>query len=70
LLSLDCTKANRQLGWSPVLSLDEGVDRTVAWYRSSADGNASCDPYELSRKQIARFVETARERGTLWAGGS
>jgi CDP-glucose 4,6-dehydratase len=70
LLSLDCTKANRLLSWFPVLSLDEGVECTVAWYRGSSDGNAHCDPYALSREQIAQFVETARERGALWAGGS
>jgi nucleoside-diphosphate-sugar epimerase len=29
----DASKAARELGWSPRTSLDEGLDRTVAWYR-------------------------------------
>jgi CDP-glucose 4,6-dehydratase len=30
---LDATKAKRDLGWSPMFSLDEGLHRTIAWYR-------------------------------------
>jgi UDP-glucose 4-epimerase len=28
----DTTKARRRLGWSPKVSLDEGLDRTVRWF--------------------------------------
>jgi nucleoside-diphosphate-sugar epimerase len=27
----------RALGWSPVVGLDEGLERTVAWYRAHGD---------------------------------
>jgi CDP-glucose 4,6-dehydratase len=30
---LSATKARRRLGWSPSLSLEEGLTRTVEWYR-------------------------------------
>jgi CDP-glucose 4,6-dehydratase len=30
---LDATKAKRDLGWSPVFSIDEGLHRTIEWYR-------------------------------------
>ncbi|NOZ06807.1 MAG: SDR family oxidoreductase [Chloroflexi bacterium] len=30
----DITKAQRVLGWTPKVSLDEGLGRTVAWFRS------------------------------------
>lgn len=33
-LSLDCSKARDRLGWEPALSLEEGIDMTVTWYRS------------------------------------
>jgi CDP-glucose 4,6-dehydratase len=30
---LDATKAKRDLGWSPIFSLEEGLHRTIEWYR-------------------------------------
>lgn len=32
-LFLDCSKAERELGWKPKTSLDEGITRTLAWWR-------------------------------------
>jgi len=37
-LRLDCTKARRQLGWTPVWALDEALRRTVAWRRALDEG--------------------------------
>ena len=37
---LSATKARRRLGWSPSLSLEEGLTRTVEWYREFL-GNVS-----------------------------
>lgn len=31
---LDATKARKVLGWSPLYTLDEGLARTIAWYRA------------------------------------
>jgi nucleoside-diphosphate-sugar epimerase len=36
-LVLDCTKAREELGWSPAIGLDEGIARTVAWWRAHID---------------------------------
>ena len=30
---LDATRARKLLGWSPRVALDEGLTRTIAWYR-------------------------------------
>jgi len=30
---LDSTKARRMLGWQPLVTLDEGLSRTIDWYR-------------------------------------
>jgi len=34
-LCLDCTQARQLLGWEPRVSLDEGIQRTLAWYREN-----------------------------------
>lgn len=33
-LRLDCSKAARELGWMPKVGLDEGIRRTLEWYRA------------------------------------
>jgi CDP-glucose 4,6-dehydratase len=30
---LSAERARRMLNWSPLFSLDEGLDRTISWYR-------------------------------------
>ncbi len=32
-LSLDCNKAYKDLGWKPRISLEDGIHRTLLWYR-------------------------------------
>lgn len=34
-LSLDCTKAKETLGWVPKISLDDGIELTLDWYRNN-----------------------------------
>jgi dTDP-glucose 4,6-dehydratase len=31
----DRTKAKRLLGWEPAVAFEEGLDRTIAWYRDN-----------------------------------
>jgi dTDP-glucose 4,6-dehydratase len=33
--AVDCSKIQRELGWRPSVSLDEGLRATVAWYRDN-----------------------------------
>jgi dTDP-glucose 4,6-dehydratase len=35
--SLDTSKAQRELGWKPEISFDEGLDQTVQWYKDRRD---------------------------------
>ncbi|MGF1621998.1 MAG: NAD-dependent epimerase/dehydratase family protein [Rhodomicrobiaceae bacterium] len=36
-LTLDCAKARSELGWEPEISLPEGIERTIAWWRQNVD---------------------------------
>jgi len=33
--ALDSSKLRRELGWAPQVSFDEGIQRTIEWYRSN-----------------------------------
>ncbi|BBO79772.1 NDP-sugar dehydratase or epimerase [Desulfosarcina ovata subsp. sediminis] len=33
-LALDCTKAKQEFGWEAKVSLDEGIKKTIDWYRA------------------------------------
>lgn len=35
--ALDCSKMERELDWRPLIRLDDGLKRTVGWYRENAD---------------------------------
>lgn len=37
-LFLDCAKAKRELGWERQISLDEGIGKTIAWWRQAFAG--------------------------------
>ncbi len=49
LLALDSSLAHRELGWTPLVGLDAGLQATVAWYRAWHDG---ADMRELTLAQI------------------
>lgn len=36
-LCLDCGLAEKELGWKPKVSLDEGIRRTIAWWKENID---------------------------------
>lgn len=48
LLSIDCTKAKKYLGWKPVLDIDKALNMTVEWYKNYETTNV----YDLCVSQI------------------
>ena len=53
-LRLDCSKAERLLGWRPKLPLEEALDWTVSWYR---ERQRRGDLRALSERQMAAYEE-------------
>jgi dTDP-glucose 4,6-dehydratase len=33
--ALDCTKMEKEVGWKPEIPLDEGLRRTIEWYKNN-----------------------------------
>ena len=38
-LCLDCSKAKSELGWNPETTLDQGIAKTIAWWRKNIKSN-------------------------------
>ena len=62
LLHLDCSKAQRDLGWQPVWTAQTMIARTAGWY---------CAWHEQGRvdsaQDLQRYVADARAAGRVWA---
>ena len=58
LLNLDIAKAKSYLKWFPIWSIDETIEKTVAWYK---EYNMK-DPYEICMDQIEEFQDLTRGR--------
>jgi CDP-glucose 4,6-dehydratase len=55
-LTLDTSKARRQLGWQPRLGIEANLEWTLEWYRNWQQG---ADMKEETLAQIARFEQLA-----------
>ena len=56
--AIDCTKAEQELGWTPQVQFKEGLDETIAWYKSNPDWVAG-----ILNKDYLRYYEA--QYGTL-----
>jgi len=54
LLRLDSSKARQSLGWTPVLGLEQGLQRTVDWYKRHHSGE------DMRRHSLAEIDSYAR----------
>jgi CDP-glucose 4,6-dehydratase len=61
LLKLDCTKAYRNLGWTPVWDAYEGIKKTALWYREYYDNNNL-----LTQVDLENYISDAKEKKMIW----
>ncbi|MEO7325008.1 MAG: CDP-glucose 4,6-dehydratase [Dokdonella sp.] len=62
LLTLDCSKAARELGWRPVWDAEVTIQRTIDWYRAFHDSG-----HLRSTDDLCNYVADARNAGLEWA---
>jgi dTDP-glucose 4,6-dehydratase len=60
--SIDFAKAERELGWRPSRSFEDGLAETIAWYRDNPAwwGRTAERSYEESRQRTARWAARSR----------
>ncbi len=57
--AIDCTKAERELGWQPLVTFDEGIQETIDWYKANGDwiaGIKNKDYLKYYEKQYGKIV--------------
>jgi CDP-glucose 4,6-dehydratase len=54
LLTLDCTKAKRRLGWRPLIAIDDALSLAVSWYRARQEGR---DMRSVTLRQIEELLQ-------------
>lgn len=64
LLKLTWDKAHAHLHWAPLLSFDETIDLTAAWYGANLKGK---EMMALTKQQIAGYFEKAVTQKIAWA---
>ena len=61
LLNLNNQKANKQLDWQPVWTLDQALQTTADWYRSFHEQGVT-----TTGKNLATYVSDAQSAGASW----
>ncbi len=56
--AIDCSKAERELGWKPLVSFDTGIQETIDWYKANGDWIAG-----IKNKDYLKYYE--KQYGTI-----
>ncbi len=57
LLLLDAAKARKRLGWGVLYQMDEGLQRTIKWYKNFYEKRSSQQLWELTLQDITEYQE-------------
>lgn len=61
ILRLNCDKANQELAWRPVWSLNTALSRTADWYRHMQDSGQI-----ISADDLSTYIDDARRLALPW----
>jgi CDP-glucose 4,6-dehydratase len=61
-LKLDCSKAKSELGWAPLLSLDEALKWVVDWYQAYDEGG---DMLQVTLDQIMNYENLLEKKEAM-----
>ncbi|NQY42807.1 MAG: CDP-glucose 4,6-dehydratase [Legionellales bacterium] len=61
LLQLDCTKANVELEWLPVLGTDRGIELTIDWYKHWLNNKEI-----ISKEQLDYYINQGLQSNISW----
>ena len=61
-LYLDSSKAQNQLGWKPVWSLETTLEKTTDWYQNFLSNKKT-----ISKAQLTDYIDAAKIAQVAWA---
>ena len=59
LLMIDSTKANQNLNWSPVYSIDQAISETIKWYKQYYVSSENMEDFTLG--QILEYIKKGKK---------
>ena len=67
--AIDASKINKELGWSPTVTFEEGLSATIDWYLSNEDWLNSVTSGNYQNYYKSQYLNR-RMKGIVLAGGS
>ncbi len=61
LLKLDCTKAEKQLGWKPTWNIELGIKKTAEWYKNFYQKGII-----NTRQDLQNYISDAALKNAVW----
>jgi CDP-glucose 4,6-dehydratase len=63
LLKLNCDKANAELNWHSIFTIDECLQMTADWYKEFYSGSQTKDMHQFCVRQIRKYEKKAIKKG-------
>ena len=69
--AIDATKINKELGWKPSVTFEEGLAKTIDWYLENTGLAETCNQWEYQHYEVlGTNIKIIIMKGIILAGGS